>query len=58
MPDNEIFNNDNNKIGQKINPVTVPETQIGVDTENEFFKDLAEFGASSSIDITSLEINM
>ena len=54
MPDNEIFNKENDKIGQKINPLPMPETEIGVDTDNNFFKDIAELGDSSSIDITAI----
>ena len=54
MPDNEIFNKENPKIGQKINPLPMPETEIGVDTANNFFKDIAELGDSSSIDITAI----
>ena len=42
------------KVGTKINPVPVPETEIGVDTANEFFKDIANLGDSASIDISSL----
>jgi hypothetical protein len=52
--DNNIFNKENDKIGQKINPMPVPETNIGVDTDNDFFKDIANLGDSSSIDITTI----
>ena len=48
------FIQDSEKVGTKINPVTVPETEIGVDTANEFFKDIANLGDSASIDISSL----
>ena len=48
------FIQDSEKIGTKINPVPVPETEIGVDTANEFFKDIANLGESASIDISSL----
>ena len=48
------FIQDSEKVGTKINPVTVPETEIGVDTANEFFKDIANLGESASIDISSL----
>lgn len=56
MPDidNKVFNKENDKIGNKINPMPVPETNVGVDTDNEFFKDIAELGDSSSIDITAI----
>lgn len=48
------FIQDSEKVGTKINPVPVPETEIGVDTANEFFKDIANLGDSASIDISSL----
>ena len=54
MPDKEFFNKDNDKIGQKINPVYIPDTEIGVDVDNSFFRDVAELGESSSIDITAI----
>ena len=49
-----IFNKENDKIGQKINPMPVPETNVGIDTDNEFFKDIAELGDATSIDITTI----
>lgn len=54
MPDKEIFNKESDKIGQKINPMPVPETNVGIDTNNEFFKDIAELGDATSIDITAI----
>ena len=48
------FIQDSEKVGTKINAVPVPETEIGVDTANEFFKDIANLGDSASIDISSL----
>lgn len=48
------FIQDSEKVGTKINPVPVAETEIGVDTANEFFKDIANLGESASIDISSL----
>lgn len=56
MPDigKEIFIQDSEKVGTKINAVPVPETEIGVDTANEFFKDMAELGESASVDISAL----
>lgn len=48
------FIQDSEKVGTKINPAPVPETEIGVDTTNEFFKDIANLGDSASIDISSL----
>lgn len=54
MPDKEFFNKDSEKIGQKINPIYVPDTEIGVDVDNSFFRDVAELGESSSIDITTI----
>ena len=48
------FIQDSEKVGTKINPVPVPETEIGVDTANEFLKDIANLGESASIDISSL----
>ena len=48
------FIQDSEKVGTKINPVPIPETEIGVDTANEFFKDIANLGESASIDISSL----
>lgn len=48
------FIQDSEKVGTKINAVPVPETEIGVDTANEFFKDVANLGESASIDISSL----
>lgn len=48
------FIQDSEKVGTKINAVPVPETEIGVDTTNEFFKDIANLGDSASIDISSL----
>lgn len=54
MPDKEFFNNENEKIGQKIHPMAMPETEIGVDTDNNFFRDISELGDSTSIDISSI----
>ena len=54
MPDKEYINIENDKIGQKINPVEVPETPIGIDTHNEFFTDAIEAATSTQIDITAL----
>lgn len=56
MPDidNKVFNKENDKIGNKINPMPVPETNVGIDTDNEFFKDIAELGDATSIDITTI----
>ena len=48
------FIQDSEKVGTKINAVPVPDTEIGVDTANEFFKDIANLGESASIDISSL----
>ena len=36
------FIQDSEKVGTKINAVPVPETEIGVDTTNEFFKDMTK----------------
>ena len=54
MPEINTFNKDNDKIGNKINAIELPETEIGVDTENSFFQDLANLGDSSYVDITSI----
>lgn len=54
MPDKEFFDKENEKIGQKIHPMSVPETDINIDTDNQFFQDLAAYGESSAIDITSI----
>lgn len=54
MPDKEFFDNENEKIGQKIHPMAMPETEVGVDTDNAFFNDIAELGDSTSIDISSI----
>ena len=54
MPDKEFLNKESEKIGQKIHPMAVPETDVNIDTDNQFFQDLAAFGESSAIDITSI----
>lgn len=54
MPDKEFFNKESGKLGQKINALPVPETEIGVDTEDTFFNELANLGDATSIDITAI----
>lgn len=54
MPDKEFFDKESEKIGQKIHPMAVPETDVNIDTDNQFFQDLAAYGESSAIDITSI----
>ena len=54
MPDKEFLNKENEKIGQKIHPMAVPETDVNIDTNNQFFQDLAAYGEASAIDITSI----
>lgn len=54
MPDKEFFDKESEKIGQKIHPMSVPETDVNIDTDNQFFQDLAAYGESSAIDITSI----
>ena len=45
----------NDKIGSKINPIPVPETNIGIDTQDDFYKTLAEAGTANAIDISAIE---
>lgn len=54
MPDKEFFNKESDKLGQKINALPVPETEIGVDTDDTFFNELADLGDATSIDITAI----
>lgn len=54
MPDKEFFDKESEKIGQKIHPMSVPETDVNIDTDNQFFQDLAAYGEASAIDITSI----
>lgn len=54
MPDKEFFNKESDKLGQKINALPVPETEIGVDTDDAFFNELANLGDATSIDITAI----
>ena len=42
------------KIGQKINPVTKPDVNLGLDLSDEFWELLAQAGDSSAIDIGSI----
>ena len=42
-------------IGKKIKSIPVPEKNIGIDTDNEFFNDLAEAIEANSLDTTKLE---
>lgn len=54
MPDKEFFNKESDKLGHKINALPVPETEIGVDTKDTFFNELASLGDATSIDITAI----
>lgn len=54
MPDKEFLDKENQKIGQKIHPMAVPETDVNIDTDNQFFQDLAAYGEASAVDITSI----
>ena len=42
------------KIGQKINPVTKPETNIGLDISDEFWEAMMKAGDASAIDIGAI----
>lgn len=50
----DVFVENPKELGGKINPVPKPETVIGIDTDNEFYKTLVEEGEAKAIDITQL----
>lgn len=50
----ELFQNDSSKLGQKINPVPRPETNIGIDTQDIFYDNIIEAGEANAIDIGQL----
>lgn len=54
MPNKDNIELQSSEIGKKIHPVPVPETQIGVDTDDEFFKELANLGEATAVDINSI----
>lgn len=55
MPDNKetVFIEPENLYGKKLNPTPVPEPQIGIDTDNDFFDSLISNAIKSVIDVSA-----
>ena len=49
-----MYQDESPDLGHKINPIPVPETQIGVDTDDAFYDSIIEGGESASVDITKI----
>ena len=49
-----MYQDESPDLGYKIKPVVVPETQIGVDTDDEFYNSIIEAGEAASVDITKI----
>lgn len=49
-----MYQDDSPELGHKINPVPVPETQIGIDTDDAFYDSIVDGGESASVDITKI----
>lgn len=47
----EVFNQESPDLNKRINPVPKPPVNIGIDTEDEFYKTLIEAGTANTIDI-------
>ena len=47
----EVFNQESPDLNKRINPVPKPPVNIGIDTEDEFYKALVEAGTANTIDI-------
>lgn len=58
MEDNikdRALSDDSSELGKKINPVPKPETNIGIDTDDEFYQSLIDASSSAAIDITQFD---
>lgn len=58
MEDNikdRAISDDSSELGKKINPVPKPETNIGIDTEDEFYQSLIDASTSAAIDVTQFD---
>ena len=58
MEDNikdRAISDDSSELGKKINPVPKPETNIGIDTDDEFYQSLIDASTSAAIDITQFD---
>ena len=51
---NKAYIDDVKNYGVKINPVEVPTTEIGIDTDNSFYDSIAESGEGSTVDINKI----
>lgn len=49
-----LYKDDENVYGKKINPKEVPSTPIGLDIDNEFYETIATLGEASEVDINKL----
>ncbi len=49
-----MYQDESPDLGHKINPVTIPETQIGVDTDDAFYDSIVQGGESAAVDITKI----
>jgi len=47
----EVFNQESPDLNKRINPVPKPPVNIGIDTEDEFYKALVEAGTANTIDV-------
>ena len=51
----DIYQDDNSELlGHKINPTPVPETPIGIDTDDVFYNTIADMGDASVVDINKI----
>lgn len=58
MEDNikdRALSDDSSELGKKINPVPKPETNIGIDTDDEFYQSLIDASTSAAIDVTQFD---
>ena len=50
----DMYQDQSPQLGNKINPVPVPETQIGVDTDDAFYDSIIQGGEAAAVDITRI----
>ena len=58
MEDNikdRAISDDSSELGKKINPVPKPETNIGIDTDDEFYQSLIDASTSAAVDMTQFD---
>ena len=50
----DMYQDDSPKLGSKINPIPMPETNIGIDTDDAFYDSIVQSGESAQLDITRI----